>query len=679
MKRYATTASIFVSQSIGSNSNDGLYRQNLDNGHGPVCSLETALHLVYQMRAEGCLQPVQIEILDDVYQISQPVIIKEGTGSITITGNGKTLVHGGMQITGFKQDTFNGKPCFSAHIPAVKDGFWFTDLYIDGSRADMTSIPHDGFFTPQRVENNELVYNAESTWFEAKPEDMALFNKLHNIEDCQLTYYHFWVDAHTPIKHYDPKNGRFDMALRSRYSISGFINGAVMRYRLENVAEAFENANEWYLDRSNATVYYIPANASQTPENICAFVPCCDKLFIVQGSREQPAEYIRFSGLTFSYTRSQHISRHSGNDELLPGDDAGYACDVQSCDAACGAIEFYYAQHCSIENCLFTLLGIHSITINHGCSHIRIYRNTFRHLGGGGIKVNGGAFGCEKVQETHDICIAQNSISHGGLKHAASCGVLIKHAYNVTVSHNDIGYLYYTGISVGWVWGYQNSMTRQNLIEYNHVHHIGQGKLSDMGAIYFLGKQPGTVVRNNLVHDVYGFRYGGTGIYTDEGSSYITIENNIVYNVQSTGFNQHYGKHNTLRNNIVCKCGGCVRHSLPEDHIGFIAEHNIFITDDKPFYGYGTSGRPCEQFIMIQGNHNLFFDTSDNHCFHNTAGVVHTLEQAQQALGLENASLYAAPKFVDYDNNDFRLLPDSSAYALGFQDIDISAIGVTSP
>lgn len=678
MIRYATAASIFVSQAIGNDANDGLSRQNAENGRGPVCSLETALRLVYQMRAEGCLQPVQIEILDDVYQIRQPVVIQEGTGSITITGNGKTLIHGGMQITGFRQDVFNGKPCFSAYVPAVKEGFWFTDLYVDGRRAEMTSLPHEGFFTPASVENNDLVYNAESTWFEARPEDTALFNRLHNIEDCQLTYYHFWVDAHTPIKRYHPETGRFDMTLRSRYSISGFINGAVMRYRLENVAEAFENANEWYLDRSKSTVYYIPADPSQTPESVQVFAPFTDRLFVIQGKQNQPAEHIRFSDLTFAYTQAQHVSRHNDNSELLPDEDVGYACDVQSCDAACGAIEFFYAQHCSIESCLFTLLGLHSITVNQGCSHIRIHGNTFRELGGGGIKVSGGAFGCEPEQETHDILIAQNRISHGGLKYAASCGVLIKHAYNVTVSHNDIGYLYYTGISVGWVWGYQNSITRQNLIEYNHVHHIGQGKLSDMGAIYFLGKQPGTVVRNNLVHDVRGFRYGGTGIYTDEGSSYIIIENNILYHVQSSAFNQHYGKHNTLRNNVVCKCGECVRHSKPEEHIGFVSQSNIFVSDDKPFCGYGTSGRPCEAPMMIQGNHNLFFDSHGNHCFHSTAGTVRTLEQAQSELGLERNSVYADPCFVDYENNDFRLLPGSPAYALGFRDIDITQIGVTA-
>jgi len=353
---YRIAGTVFVSQASGSDRNSGLYRTKMGGGHGPVRSIEKALQIVKKMRKSGFLQPVRIEILDDVFVLSKQVDIVPGMDHITLAGNGKTVLQGGIRITGFRRDVFNGKDCFSAEVPQVRDGFWFTDFYVDGKRADVTAIPREGFFTPLKVENNEERYDAESNWFEARPEDMELFNRIPNIEDCQLTYYHYWVDAHTPIKHYDRETGRFDMALRSRFAINAYVNGAIMRYKLENVAVAFENPNEWFLDRDTAKVYYIPANDAQTPESIEAYAPVVDKLFVVRGSKRRLVEGVRFEELTFAYSRALHASRQQTNSlGPLPEDDPGLACDEQSCDTAYGALEFYYARRCAVERCKLTL------------------------------------------------------------------------------------------------------------------------------------------------------------------------------------------------------------------------------------------------------------------------------------------------------------------------------------
>ena len=405
----ATISTLFVSQKRGSDAFSGFEREDHGTYQGPLKTVEAALERVRNMRAVGSKHPVRIVLTDDIYFVTKPIVVTNDIDQITICSDCKTVISGGLPVCGFREDVFNGKKCFSAHIPQVEQGQWFTDFFVDGRRAGYTSFPKEGFFAAQDVENKSDDFREGSRWFIPYPEDREYFKSLRNFDDCFVSYNHFWVDEHSPIDRFEEDTGKIWMKYLSRFSIHDANPCAKMRWKLENAAEAFELPNQWYLDRQTAMLYYIPADEAQTPENIQGYLAVAKQLFVVQGDKENQVNYITFQNLTFSHTASDYASRFDTDTHApIESDHPGFACDEQAMCNAYGAVELRYAHGCNVERCLFTGLGLHGITVENGCDHIRVYANRFYRMGGGAVKINGGAYGCEKCEETWGNTVIQD-------------------------------------------------------------------------------------------------------------------------------------------------------------------------------------------------------------------------------------------------------------------------------
>jgi len=382
--------------------------------------------------------------------------------------------------------------------------------------------------------------------------------------------------------------------------------------------------------------------------------PVATQLVLLKGDpkSEEYVEHLHFEGIRFMHS-----------DWPIPP--KGHS-DPQAAFSVPGAIHAVGARHCSVEGCEISRVGTYGVWFAFGCKHNRVVQNHIHDLGAGGVRIGEARSPKNEVEAAAHNLIDNNFIHDGGKIFRAGVGVWIGRSSYNRISHNEICDLDYSGLSIGWCWGYALSTANHNLIEHNHVHHIGRGVLSDMGGIYTLGISPGTVIRYNIFHDIHSFSYGGWGIYPDEGSSEILIENNIAYNTKTGGFHQHYGRENIVRNNIFAfSRQGQIIRTREEDHISFFFKRNIVYFDNGQLLGSNWKN----------GNYRL-----DYNCYWDTSrpevdfkGM--SLEE-WRANGQDVHSIVADPLFMNAEAFDFRLKPDSPAFKLGFKPIDMSKNGL---
>ncbi len=666
MLKRDVVATIFVSQALGDDSYSGLTPASDVLGNAPVRSIERAIEIIKEMRDSGIENPLYISVIGDYY-VSEPIVIG-GVERVTLEpfgGNGRII--GGVKVADWKKGEFNGVPCLAARLPEKSDGSaWdFTDLFVNGKRASVTRYPKAGEL---EIVNTEE-YSGEdapehgmwgsSKWVIVKPEDLA---PLENILDATINYNHWWIDEHSPIESYDPASGKLTMAYRSRFALSGRYgkSSSAAKYYLTGVPNMFSAPSEWYLDRKEGIVYYIPRDESETCDTVEVFAPVTDRLFVVEG------EDIRIRNFELTCTRGDYASTHLAEQqkETFKGEEPRFGSDEQSVCGAPGAICFRGADRCGISGCVIHGVGVHAIEVGVGCRHIRIENNEIYDICAGGIRIEGGEAGADASFVTSDCVIRKNHIHDCGKRYEAGCGVLIMHSSNNEISENEIHDLAYTGISVGWVWGYAESSTLGNVIRGNHIYNIGNGSLSDMGGIYTLGRQSGTVISENCVHDVKCLEYGAWGIYLDEGSSNITVENNVVWGTGKESMHIHWGTDNTVRNNIfVSDRSAAVTASIREWHHPSVFERNILVTD-----GQNTvNGKPWDctyhsnVMFDVSGRETVLYCDEEKNCY--------SLEAWQKAYPQNCGNIVADPELLNIAERDFEISQGAPSRMLGFEDI----------
>ncbi len=632
---------------------------------GPFATVSRAQQAVRAVPAAAKSAGSTVFLRGGLYSLTAPLAFDKtdsGTsaGNILYTAYPKEtpVLSGGERITGWKQ-TAPGR--WEVTLPAVARGEWrFSQLYVNNERRLRPRLPREGYYTiggnlPSTPKTGDKGYDRfvyrkgdiDPTW--------------QNQNDIEVLCFHIWTMSRFNIANIEPGERALTLSGHTRKAASNYNLVHNNRYLVENVKEALSDPGQWYLDRKTGVLTYL-SQPGEDPNRDSVIAPRLERLLEMNGTTN-----VTFRGINFA-----HAAWNIGPEGVRTG---------QAEITIPAAVQMNATRSVTFDTCTIRNTGNYAIGMGRDTQHCRVVNSTLRDMGAGGVLI-----GADKDTIPNGGNISHNTVENcliagGGRIHPSAVGVWIgQSAYN-TISHNEITDFYYSGISTGWTWGYAENDNHHNTIAYNRIHNLGQGVLSDMGGVYTIGMSPGTVIDHNHIHDIVSYDYGGWGIYFDEGSTGITATNNVVYNMKSSPFHQHYGTNNLLENNILAfgNEGQIIRaratnnknpkpDTAPDkrSESSFTIRRNLIYGARAPFFSGEWTGN---NFTLSD---NIYWSADPRMPARFPGGT--TLAQ-WQAQGNDTGSLVADPRSIDPMKGDFTLRSDSPAGKTGFVPIDISTAG----
>jgi hypothetical protein len=645
---------IYISP-YGSDSNNGTIES-------PLATLSAARDHARAFRQKpGAEQPVEIIAAGGTYSMMQPLeltVVDRGTAGspliIRAEQGEKAVFRGGVELKGF--EIVNEK-LWRAFIPNVAYyDYYFEQLYVNGKRATRARTPDKGFYFVKGVvetigeQGTGRYPNVAIQKIILDSTDAKCFERLteQDMNDCLVTFYHNWDNTRKHICYFNKKESAIYTSGEGMKPWNPINNKS--RWYADNFRGALDAPGEWYLDRLGY-LYYIPEKG-QTIENTIFHIPVIKDFIIIKGEPGNITGNFRFENIGFEI--AAYHTPPQGNEP------------AQAAAPVNAVITLDYAKDVTFTGCEISHTGTYAFWFRRACNNCTVQQTYMHDLGAGGVKIGETVIRENPEELTKNILVDNNIIRDAGHVFPCAVGIIIFNASDNKLTHNEIANLRYSGISAGWVWGYAFSPSKRNTIEFNHIHHLGWGELCDMGGVYTLGASEGTTVSNNVIHHVYSYDYGGWGLYTDEGSFGIVEENNLVYNCKNSGFHQHYGKENIIRNNIFAFN---IRSQLQATRI---EEHkSITFTNNIIYFDKGT---------LTSSNWHKFNLTSDYNCYFDTRAkdvkFADVTFKEWQKTGKDVHSVVLDPMFVDPSGFDFHLKSNSLARKIKFTPFDYSKAGV---
>ena len=546
----------------GSDFNDGT-RQS------PKATLTSALRQAREWRRteDNRIQGgITIYMEGGTYAFHEPVFIrpedsgtKESPTIIRSVGDEKVVLSGGICINGWKKQgkvwvadvpVFNGRPLD------------FRQLWVNGKKAVRARDVED-FEKMNRIcsvdEKNEMLYVPVVSI-------RRLIDNKGNLKAkyAEMVLHQMWCVANLRIRSVEVQGDSAAIRFHQPESRIQFehpwprpmvtTDGHNSAFYLTNARELQDVPGEWYHDIDARKVYYYPREGEKMQEAE-VIVPAVETLVRVEGTLDRPVRHIRFEKITFSYTtwmrpsEKGHVPLQAGMyltdgyriDPKMQRNYLNHPLDNQGwLGRPAAAVRVVAARQIDFERCRFEHLGSTGLDYEEAVQGGVVRGCLFRDIAGNGLLV--GSFS-PAAHETHlpydpadrrEVCTQQQInncyFTEIGNEDWGCLAIAAGYVGDVNIEHNEISEVPYSGISLGWGWTQTVNCMRNNRVHANLIHHYAK-HMYDVAGIYTLGSQPKSYVTENCVHSIYkpGYVHDPNHwfyLYTDEGSSFITVRDN---------------------------------------------------------------------------------------------------------------------------------------------------------
>ena len=546
----------------GSDFNDGT-RQS------PKATLTSALRQAREWRRteDNRIQGgITIYMEGGTYAFYEPVFIrpedsgtKESPTIIRSVGDEKVILSGGISINGWKKQ---GK-VWVADVPAFNGRpLDFRQLWVNGKKAVRARDVED-FEKMNRIcsvdEKNEILYVPAVSI-------RRLIDNKGNLKAkyAEMVLHQMWCVANLRIRSVEVQGDSAAIRFHQPESRIQFehpwprpmvtTNGHNSAFYLTNARELQDVPGEWYHDIDARKVYYYPREGEKMQE-AKVIVPAVETLVRVEGTLDRPVCHIRFEKITFSYTtwmrpsEKGHVPLQTGMyltdgyriDPKMQRNYLNHPLDNQGwLGRPAAAVRVVAARQIDFERCRFEHLGSTGLDYEEAVQGGVVRGCLFRDIAGNGLLV--GSFS-PAAHETHlpydpadrrEVCTQQQInncyFTEIGNEDWGCLAIAAGYVGDVNIEHNEISEVPYSGISLGWGWTQTVNCMRNNRVHANLIHHYAK-HMYDVAGIYTLGSQPKSYVTENCVHSIYkpGYVHDPNHwfyLYTDEGSSFITVRDN---------------------------------------------------------------------------------------------------------------------------------------------------------